>query len=81
MRKDHADGYGGVLLAVSCEFTDNQITTDTDKELIATMVSTGCKTSLVTISVYRPPNTDRILVKLPGKFSILEAPEHSVHGS
>ena len=63
------------------QFTDNQITTDTDKELIATMVSTGCKTSLVIISVYIPPNTDIILVKLRGKLWILEAPEHSVRGS
>ena len=59
LRKDRADGYGGVLLAVSREFTDNQITTDTDKEIIATKISTGCKkTSLVIVSVYRPPNTD-----------------------
>ena len=59
LRKDRGDGYGGVLLAVSCEFTDNQITTDTDKEIIATKISTGCKkTSLVIVSVYRPPNTD-----------------------
>ena len=59
LRKDRADGYGGVLLAVSREFTDNQITTDTDKEIIATKISTECKkTSLVIVSVYRPPNTD-----------------------
>ena len=59
LRKDRVDGYGGVLLAVSREFTDNQITTDTDKEIIATKISTGCKkTSLVIVSVYRPPNTD-----------------------
>ena len=58
LRKDRADGYGGVLLAVSREFTDSQITTDTDKEIIATKISTGCKTSLVIVSVYRPPNTD-----------------------
>ena len=59
LRKDRADGYGGVLQAVSREFIDNQITTDTDKEIIATKISTGCKkTSLVIVSVYRPPNTD-----------------------
>ena len=50
--------HGGVLLVVSREFTDKQITTDTDKEIIATKISTGCKTSLVIVSVYRPPNTD-----------------------
>ena len=58
LRKDRKYGYGGVLLAVSREFTDNQITTDTYKEIIATNISTGCKTSLVIISVYRHPNTD-----------------------
>ena len=45
-------------LAVSREFTDNQITTDTYKEIIATKISTGCKTYIVIVSVYRPPNTD-----------------------
>ena len=57
-RKDRADGYGGVLLAVSRAFSENQITTGTDKEIIVTKISTGCKTTLVTISVYRLHNKD-----------------------
>ena len=46
LRKDRAAGYGGVLLAVSREFTDNQITTDTDKEIIATKINTGCRKNI-----------------------------------
>ena len=57
LRKDRADGYGGVLLAVSREFTDNQITTDTDKEIIATKHWMQ-NISSDRIRIYRPPNTD-----------------------
>ena len=47
LRKDRADGNGGVLLVVSRKFTDNQITTETDTEIIATKLSTVYKTSLI----------------------------------
>ena len=47
LRKDRADGNGVVLLVVSREFTDNQITTETDTEIIATKLSTVYKTYLI----------------------------------
>ena len=47
LNKNRADGYGCVLLAESRKFTNNQITTDTDTYIIATKISTGCKTYLI----------------------------------
>ena len=58
LRRDRADGWGGILLAVSHDLTDTEININTNAEILAMKMETADKTSLVIISVDRPPNAD-----------------------
>lgn len=51
-QKDHADGYGGVLVGIKKEFQPKLVNTDTDSEIGAVKDKTSASTS------DRPPNRD-----------------------
>ncbi|XP_072033236.1 uncharacterized protein [Amphiura filiformis] len=58
IRKDRADGYGGVLLATKGDLIDGEIQLDSDCEIIATKVEMVKQQPLIIISAYRPPKND-----------------------
>ena len=59
-RKDRNDGYGGVLIGIKNQYQSELIITDEDCEMCAVKVNTSTipSSTLILISVYRPPNRD-----------------------
>ena len=58
IRKDRADGYGGVLIATRKNIIDCEIKIDSTCELIATKIQVYGHQPLIVISSYRPPKND-----------------------
>lgn len=58
IRKDRADGYGGVLLATRKDIIDCEIKIDSTCELIASKIQVYGQRTLIVISAYRPPKND-----------------------
>lgn len=58
IRKDRADGYGGVLIATKNDLIDCEIKIDSECEIAATKVELVKQQPLVIISAYRPPRND-----------------------
>jgi hypothetical protein len=57
-RKDRKDGYGGVPIALTSEYISEDIDIESDTESIFVKISLLSNTSLITGSLYRPPNSD-----------------------
>jgi hypothetical protein len=57
-RKDRKDGYGGVLIAVNNTLISQDLEIKSDCEIVGTRIKYSKNTSLIVISVYRPPNND-----------------------
>jgi hypothetical protein len=60
LRKDRADGRGGVLLATKGDLIDSEIQIDSGCEIIATKVELVKQQPLIIVSAYRPPKGDLI---------------------
>ena len=58
LRKDRADGYGGVLLATKTGIIANEIKIETKCEILATKLDIIKEQPLIIVSVYRPTNND-----------------------
>ena len=52
------DGYGGVLIALKSEYISEEIDIESDTEFIFVKISLLNNKSLITGSIYRPPNSN-----------------------
>ena len=57
-RKDRADGYGGVMIAIQTGLTAEQLMILTPCELVAIKLKTS-NTPLIVIGIYRPTDNNR----------------------
>ena len=58
IRRDRADGYGGVLLAIKQDLIGSEVKLDTSSELVASKIELYKQQPLIVISGYRPTNND-----------------------
>ena len=58
IRRDRADGYGGVLLAIKKDLIGSEVKLETSSELVASKIELYKQQPLIVISGYRPTNND-----------------------
>ena len=58
IRRDRADGYGGVMIATKQDLIDGEIKLETECEIVATKVELYQQQPLIIMSAYRPTNND-----------------------